>query len=526
MGRVRWVVLLLVSGVAGAQQAAPAGQSAPAYTLQVTTQSVVLDVVVNDSNGKPVTGLKAGDFTVYEDKTPQTLTSFSEVTPESVKAGSGAVAVESTAELDRLEPAAPVSILVIDELALSTMDLAFAEYSLNKYLKGQGDTLDQPTMLIAANAKKITVLRDYTTSRKEILDALKHHDTDYNLLARGQVSSWQAETASAAVWTLISVAQATAGHRGHKNMIWVGRGFPPINMGNVADDNLASFKRDVETCTRLLRDSRVTLYTVDPIGGGGDFRVGGPGDKYAQDPFGGEAGFDTIAVLSGGQALHGRNDVERMIDETVQDGKFFYTLSYRPVDESDTAKAYRKIRVVMKDSRLLATTREGYYTAAAPVAPMKEADGKWAKKTMFDLDMAAESLLVYDGIPVTVIRDAGAPDKFVLRLRAADVPWQEDAPQRESTALTVLVGSYDKKGKLLQHKEEKMTVHLPVVGQGEGADARAVNLPVSIATAGPVARVRFVVRSNASGKIGAENFYLVDERTLTDPAGGLDGKRN
>ena len=541
MGRMSWMVLLLV-GVAGAQVQQPSAQQpgpvgeGPRATLQVTTQNVVLDVVVNDSKGKPVTGLKAGDFTVYEDKAAQTLVAFTEVTPEISKAG--AIEVGSTAELDRKEPDAPVSIVVIDEMSLNTMDLAFAEYSLTRYLKGQGDRLDQPTMLIAANSKQVTVLRDYTTSRKEILDAVKHHSTDYNVLARGQVASWQAEQASAAVGTLISVAEATAGHRGHKNMIWIGRGFPPIDLGNVTDEDKASFERAMKSCMRLLRESRVTLYTVDPVGTSGNFETNVAGNKYAEDPFGGEAGFDTIAVTSGGQAMHGRNDVDKMVDESVRDGEFFYTLSYRPVVQSDTAKAYRKIRVVMKDPNLVATTREGYFAAAAAVAPMKEANGKYDKQTVYDLSVAAQSLLVYDGISLSVTRDAGAPGRFIVRLRAADVPWHADAPkpdgaqqdrtqqdrtQQESAVLTVLVGSYDKKGKLLAHSERSLTVHLPV-GAGDGPDVRPVNLPVSIATGGTVARLRFVVRSNESGKIGAENFYLVDEKTLTDPAAGLDGK--
>ena len=526
MGRMSWMVLLLVAGVSAAQEPAGVRQAGPVAdgpkaTLQVTTQNVVLDVVVNDSKGKPVTGLKAGDFSVYEDKAQQTLTSFMEVTPEISKAG--AIEVGSTAELDRLEPDAPVSIVVIDEMSLNTMDLAFAEYSLTRYLKGQGDRLDQPTMLIAANSKQVTVLRDYTTSRREILDAVKHHSTDYNVLARGTVSSWQAQQASATVGTLMSVARATEGHRGHKNMIWIGRGFPPIDLSLVVEDEKDGFLKALTDCARLLRESRVTLYTVDPVGIGGEYQRNGGGDRYAQDPFGGEAGFDTIAVTSGGQAMHGRNDVDRMVDESVQDGEFFYTLSYRPAVQSDTAKAYRKIKIVMKDPNLVATTREGYFTAAPAVAPMKEANGKYAKEAVYDLSVAAQSLLVYDGIPVTVTRDAVAPDRFIVRLRAADVPWHADGAQQESAVLTLLVGSYDKRGKLLEHGERSLKVHLPV-GAETGPDARPVSLPVSVGTGAQVARVRFVVRSNESGKIGAENFYLVDEKTLTDPAAGLDGK--
>jgi len=520
MGRMSWMVLLLV-GVSAAQEPAGPAADGPKTTLQVTTQNVVVDVVVNDSKGKPVTGLKAGDFTVYEDKAPQTLVAFTEVTPEISKAG--VVEVGSTAELDRKEPDAPVSIVVIDEMSLNTMDLAFAEYSLTRYLKGQGDRLDQPTMLIAANSQQVTVLRDYTTSRKEILDAVKHHSTDYNVLARGGVASWQATQASATVGTLMSVAKATAGHRGHKNMIWIGRGFPPIDLSLVAEDEKENFLSALRDCARLLRESRVTLYTVDPVGIGGEYQRNGGGDRYAQDPFGGEAGFDTIAVTSGGQAMHGRNDVDKMVDESVRDGEFFYTLSYRPAVQSDAAKAYRKIKIVMKDPNLVATTREGYFTAAPAVAAMKEASGKYAKAPVYDLSVAAQSLLVYDGISLSVTRDAAAPGKFIVRLRAADVPWHADGTERESAVVTLLVGSYDRRGKLMEHSERSMTVHLPV-GAESVPDARPVSLPVSIGTGAQVVRLRFVVRSNESGKIGAENVYLVDEKTLTDPAAGLDGK--
>jgi hypothetical protein len=52
-----------------------------------------------------------------------------------------------------------------------------------------------------------------------------------------------------------------------------------------------------------------------------------------------------------------------------------------------------------------------------------------------------------------------------------------------------------------------------------------VNLPTTISTATPAARLRFVVRSNANGKIGAENVFLVDRKTLSDPSTGLKPER-
>jgi VWFA-related protein len=132
-------------------------QDAPvANTLQVTAQRVVLDVVVTNKKGEIVKSLTNDDFAVYEDKAPQKIQSFEEV---SAKTAAPAV-VNSTDQLDQTEPDAPVSIIVIDELTTKFADLAFARYSLKKYLKAQGDTLEQPTMLVAVNYRNIQVLRD------------------------------------------------------------------------------------------------------------------------------------------------------------------------------------------------------------------------------------------------------------------------------------------------------------------------------------------------------------------------------
>jgi len=473
-------------------------------TLEVTAQSVVLDVVVTNKKGEIVKGLSKSDFTVYEDKAPEEIQSFEEV---SAKMAAPAV-INSTGQLDQAEPDAPVSILVIDELTTKFADMAFARYSLKKYLKAQGDTLEQPTMLVAVNYRNIAVLRDYTTSRKEILDALEHHLANYAELARAGNPSWQGDQINAAFGSLIGVAEATAGHRGHKNMVWIGRGFPPVNMATLLPEMQDEFLETVATCTRLLRDSRVTLYAVDPAGIATEAPARDGADYWVDDPFGGQVDFDTMAVATGGKALHGRNDVDRMIDESVRDGGSFYTLAYKPVVLSETPKQFRKIRVVMKDSGLVASTRSGYFVGAAPVAPVKEANGKFSPRLIFDMNVANDSLLVYDGVPLSVARNTPGGDGFELTLHAADLPLEMDVSQKPSAELTVLVSSFDRRGKMLDHNAVTLTVRMLARGPSSGADERTIKVPVSISTKAPAARVRFVVRANATGKVGAENFYL------------------
>jgi hypothetical protein len=337
--------------------------------------------------------------------------------------------------------------------------------------------------------------------------------------------SWQGDQINATFGSLIGVAEATAGHRGHKNMVWIGRGFPAVNMATLLPEMQEGFLEQVATCTRLLRDSRVTLYAVDPAGIATEPPARDGADFYVDDPFGGQVDFDTMAVATGGQALHGRNDVDHMIDESVRDGGSFYTLSYKPAVNSETPKEFRKIRVVMKDRELRASTREGYFVGAAPVAPVKEANGKFSTRLIFDLSVASGSLLVYDGVPLSVARDAAAGDKFELTLHAADLPLEVDGSQKPSAELTVVVESFDRKGKMLDHNARLLTVRMLARAPSGGPDTRKIRVPVSISTKAPAARLRFLVRANATGKVGAENFFLVDRNTLSDPAMGTNPNR-
>jgi VWFA-related protein len=499
------VMCIALGGTKSFSQPQASQSAAVDGVIQVSSQMVILDVVVTNRQNRSVAGLTQDDFTVYEDKVPQKIVSFEEGTPSAPGTG---LHIDSTTSLDKLEPGAAVSILVIDELTTKFEDLAFARYSMEKYLKVQGDTLEQPTLLLAANYRNISVLHDYTTSRHEILSALQHHVANYAEVSRARNRSWQSEQVNAAFGSLTAVAQATAGHAGHKNIVWIGRGFPPISLSELLPDSRAKFEEELANCTRLLRDSRVTLYAVDPAGISAEPAPQDAAGFYLDDPFGGQVDFDTMAVATGGRALHGRNDVDRMVDESVRDGESFYTLAYRPSTDSQNAKPFRRIRIVMNDPAMRASTREGYFSTASSVAPMYTAAGKYSQQLMFDVSVARGNQLVYDGVPLTVTRDSSLPDRFQLGVWTSDLPLGVDTSQKPISELMVLAETFDKKGKPLDRSARLITVHL-VENAAEGAPGRRlIKIPVNISTKTPATRIRFVVRANGNGKIGAQNFML------------------
>src|SRR5271156_5330798 len=63
------------SGQQPPQPTSAAGQKGT-YTLSSTVKLVVLDVVVTDRKGNVVSNLKKDDFQVFEEKLPQSISSF------------------------------------------------------------------------------------------------------------------------------------------------------------------------------------------------------------------------------------------------------------------------------------------------------------------------------------------------------------------------------------------------------------------------------------------------------------------
>ena len=164
------------SATAPAQSAGPQKNADGSYTIRTNARLVVLDVVVSDKKGNVVTDLKREDFHVTEAGEAQTIQNF-------VEAGANRVGPEatinSTGELDKLAPRAPVNIILLDEFNTRFEDMAFARYSLKKWLEKQPDKLTMPTMLIAVSLTNFTVLKDYTQDKQAIIESLEHHFVAY-----------------------------------------------------------------------------------------------------------------------------------------------------------------------------------------------------------------------------------------------------------------------------------------------------------------------------------------------------------
>src|SRR5256885_17256223 len=103
---MRTIALLLIALSTAAQEK---------LVESIEVHVVNVDVVVTDRAGNPVTALKRGDFEVYENGKPQTITNFYEVRPDDIDAPrtTSLAPAQSTATPDTPPPEARARHIVV-----------------------------------------------------------------------------------------------------------------------------------------------------------------------------------------------------------------------------------------------------------------------------------------------------------------------------------------------------------------------------------------------------------------------------
>jgi hypothetical protein len=359
-------------------------------------------------------------------------------------------------------------------------------------------------MLIAVSLDKFDVLHDYTQNKQALIDSLDHHFSGSPW--RNTSNSWASERYGTAFLTLRRVAEAVTGHQGRKNMIWIGRGFPSINLADVPLDSSNRINTYRQDCVNSLRDARVTLTTIDPAGLMVDPGVYGAAAAF-NDPFGGNYQFAKIAQATGGRTIYGRNDVDAQIGAAALEGIHFYTLVYHPTNTSNDPSKFRKIVVTVDRPGVTLSTRQGYYLSYGPGRVDPKAP---SRRLMSDLASAEDSNMSYDGVDMAVTPVPGTPLSYVIHVAARSVGWYfptATEPFRH-TELVLAVTTYDRKGKLLKQSANDMKFKAPENASPTGRIEVPLNFPLKLDPDSKAVRARVVVRLGTSGRIGTADLDL------------------
>jgi len=367
-------LLILVAALAtSSYPQSPASDLPP--VIKTTTHLVVLNVVVTDKSGHPVTNLKKEDFTVLENGQSQVLSTFETpmAFPSSTESGNDAPYVGSTpGGAVAVTAAQPRTILVLDELNTISEDTMFAAQKMHKYLLAQPPVLRQPTSESALNKRRLELLAEPTRDRNVLLAKLKKDFIElppHNLESGGVQGA--ATRLVASLMALDEIALANAAQKGRKNVIWIGNAMTILSDTHISAVDNAKFKNWVHYTTNWLEETQTTVYTVDPRGvevspatvstgglllSGGIPAAGIVGPDFTSS----ELIFESIAPESGGAILRRRNDIDVAISDAVSDGGSYYTLSYYPTNTKYDG-SFRQIKVQVEPANLMARTQRGYY---------------------------------------------------------------------------------------------------------------------------------------------------------------------
>jgi Ca-activated chloride channel family protein len=295
-------------------------------TLQVKVSLVSVGVRVTDSRDRSVLGLKAGDFSVFDNGVAQKIEFFSS-DEQPVTMGilvDHSSSMSSNAKLDRAKEAA--------------RDLVHATHEGSEYF-------------YIAFDENVRLAADFTTDRDKIDSAIQQTGLGggtslYDAIVQGLTLC---RTARLPRQVLVIISDGADQHSHY----------------------------ELRQIMSLIRESEVQVYTIGYFDENEE-RQYRAADRSIQLVDGREIDnprrvLNDIAPESGGVAFFPKSDTDlaRAVDEIKNDLRSQYTLAFYPPSAASEG-GYHQLRVTVRGGRYSIRARPGYGTADIPIAPARK----------------------------------------------------------------------------------------------------------------------------------------------------------
>jgi VWFA-related protein len=350
--RARLGSLLLACLLGTASRAAP--QSTPstptAPPAPAGSNQIHLDVVVTAKSGLPVAGLEQQDFTLLDNKAPQTITSF--------RALSG-------------RDAPVYVIVVIDAVNDTATNVIFERLQIDKFLQADGGSLKYPVGLAVFTDTGLDGISNFSNDGNTLSAALDKSSIGLRDIGRTAGYWGAAERVQLSLAALDLLVTRQASRPEHKVIVWVSPGWPLLyHRASDATLEQQTFASIVKLSTSLVQ-ARVTLYNVDPLGAAQSAThvtyyknflqgISKPSQTQVAD-----LGLQVLAVQSGGLVLNSSNNIASLLEQSLADAAPSYELSFEP-SAAERPNEYHRLDVRVGKPGLVARTREGYYAQPSP----------------------------------------------------------------------------------------------------------------------------------------------------------------
>ncbi len=365
----------------------------PTLIIRETVRRVIVDVMVRDASGKPVHGLKAGDFSITEDKQSQRIQSFDayDLDKPSISRGPNAPPLPPNVFLNvpAVPERGPLYVMLLDLVNTEFDDQMFARQQILKFI---GSKPAGTRFAIFVTSDMLRLVQGFTDDKDLLYAALNPNHPKPGipkvfLLGRnyGQGDPYTA------VDMLTHVGQYLDGIPGRKNLIWVAGTFPVALAAEEA--NSAYWDSNVKAELNALAQARVAVFPLNvrgvvtnpegaltgatPNGGAATVAANSPAaiaspmSSPASNPTllamqsAGQGGSLTrdygmqeeIAWRTGGRAFYSSNDLSLALSDATEDGGNYYTLTYSPPSQQDDGKCHNIVVAIAKATYQLAYRR-------------------------------------------------------------------------------------------------------------------------------------------------------------------------
>ena len=319
---------------------------------QVSPRQMTLDVVVTDKSGKPVGGLEQPDFKLFDNKAPQTITSFRAIDGPATP-GSPPVEI----------------VLIIDDVNAPFSIVARERSEIQKFLNQNGGELPRPTSLALFTDSGMQQGTPSTSDGKALSGDLSDQKLGLHSITRSQGIYGAGDRIDLSLKAISQLAQYEATRPGRKLVIWISPGWPLLTGPRIelTKKQQEQIFQNIVMLSDSLRRAGITLYSVDPLGtvDAASFRTSYYKEflkgvrKPNQTEFG-DLALEVLAEQSGGRVLNSSNDITGEIATCAGDARTFYELTFDSA-VGDGPNDYHSLEVKIDKPGLAAHTRTGYY---------------------------------------------------------------------------------------------------------------------------------------------------------------------
>jgi VWFA-related protein len=527
--------LAVVVGVLVALSAAPRAQPPSRPTFGAATSAVVVDVVVRDRQGRPITDLAIADFEIYEDGVAQQIGALSMVAPEvpgvtgekrrvyntGISKATAAEAVDRTKSEGDAPPGHTIVAILFENLSPENRPDAIRAAST--YL----ETPERPGDLVGVFSASLALntITTFTNDRAELrraLEAVTRQTTAREVDTRLGTSAAEVRGAAGsggidprvnaladveaaineefrdlssmqrghgALDGLNAVVSGLARLPGRKTIIYFSEGLA-LRAGHATDGLVHRFNLLVGRANA----ANVAVYPIDAMGlrvhsqqmiNGAEIQnrakamLNGPdggGMGHSNEIL--EAGstshvFGRLAKETGGFVIESTNDLAAGFRRIDADRRFHYLLTYTP-RKTDFSGEYRKIQVKVKRRDAVVRARSGY-----------RADRSLATIPTQTYEAAALAALAADPRPTSLVAEARAlrmptaadPGQLAVLVRVPADQVRFDADEalgRFRSDITVLARIRDEAGEVVRKASHPYRLDGPLAERDRAAQGDLV----------------------------------------------------